>query len=254
MSEISICIPTYEYGGKGIYFLSKLLDSIEMQTFKDFNIVISDHSRNEDIMNFCRDSDYDFEFTYIKNVNGRGYQASNTNCALEYAEGRIIKLIYQDDIFIDTQALEKIKRVFDESDCKWIIHGFSHTSDGIETYRDCVPKWCDMMLEGRNLLGSPSCFAVLNEYKMYMDENIKLLIDTELYHRMRCEYGMPYLIEDILIANREHDDRLSSGGITYDCYIEHPEGGWMMNKSELNYVRNKHINFYKNGSKYPDEI
>ena len=109
MSEISICIPTYEYGGKGVYFLSKLLDSIEMQTFKDFNIVISDHSRNEDIMNFCRDSDYDFEFTYIKNVNGRGYQAVNTNCALEYAEGRIIKLIYQDDIFIDTQALEKIK-------------------------------------------------------------------------------------------------------------------------------------------------
>jgi hypothetical protein len=205
-------------------------------------------------MNFCRECDYDFEITYIQNSNGRGYQGPNTNCALENAEGRILKLIYQDDIFVHDQALEKIKNAFDETKCKWLLHGFTHTTDGVETHRDCIPRWCDMMLEGRNLLGSPSCFAVLNRYELSMDENIKLLVDTELYHRMRYEYGMPHIIEGILIANREHDDRLSSSGIEYDCFIEHPEGGWMSNKSELHYLRQKHKEYYKNGSKYPDEI
>lgn len=254
MSEISICIPTYEYKGKGVKFLSDLFDSIEKQTFRDFDIVISDHSKDDEIMNYCRECDYDFEITYIKNPNGRGYQAPNTNCALENADGRILKLIYQDDIFVDDQALEKIKEAFDTTNCKWLFHGFSHTTDGIETHRDCKPKWCDMMLEGRNLLGSPSCLAILNGYELDMDENIKLLIDTELYHRMRFEYGIPYLIDDILIANREHEARMSSGGIDYDAFIDHPAGGWLVNQSELNYVKEKHKEFYSNGKKYPDEI
>jgi len=253
MSEISVCIPTYEYKGKGVKYLDELFKSLSTQTFQDFDVVISDHSKDNEIMNFCRECDYDFEMTYIQNPNGRGFQAPNTNCALENAEGRILKLIYQDDIFVDDKALEKIKNAFNTSECKWLFHGFTHTTDGVETHRDCVPRWCDMILEGRNLLGSPSCIAMLNECKMYMDENIKLLIDTELYHRMRFEYGMPAFIFDVLIANREHDDRTSASGIQYDIQIDHPEGAWLMNRYELEYVTGKHNAFCESGRKYPDE-
>jgi glycosyltransferase involved in cell wall biosynthesis len=253
MSEITICIPTYEFNGRGVEFLSELFDSISTQTFQDFDIVISDHSEDDLILNFCQETEHDFEITYIQNPNGRGYQASNTNCALENAEGKIIKLIYQDDIFVDKDALQKIKNKFDRTDCKWLFHGFTHTTDGVETHRDCAPKWTDMMLEGRNLLGSPSCVAMLNSCKMYMDENIKLLIDTELYHRMRMEYGMPEFISDVLIANREHPGRTSSSGIQYDIQINHPEGGWLVNRSELEYIEGKHKQFCRGGRKYPDE-
>lgn len=253
MPEVSICIPTYEFNGKGVKFLSELFDSIEKQSFKDFDIVISDHSVNDEILKFCQNTKYEFEITYIKNPNGRGYQSSNTNCLFQNAEGKILKLIYQDDLFVGDDALKKIKNAFDFSNCKWMFHGFTHTIDGIETHRNCTPQWSDMMLEGRNLLGSPSCSAFLNGYQMDMDENIKLLIDTELYHRMRINYGMPYIIADILIANREHEDRTSTSGIQYDCFIDHPEGGWMMNQKELEYVKLKHKQFYIDKRKYPDE-
>lgn len=253
MPEISICIPTYEYKGEGVKYLSELFDSLKTQTFQNFDIVISDHSADMEIMNFCRDSDYDFEVTYIQNPNGRGYQAPNTNCALENATGRILKLIYQDDIFIDDRALEKIKSAFDSTKCKWLFHGFTHTTDGIETHRDCVPFWAEMTLEGNNYLGSPSCFSVLNDSKMFMDEGLKLLIDTELYHRMRVEYGMPTIISDILIANREHNARMSASGIDYDVVCSASNGKqWMMNKKELKYIQEKHSEFIKIG-KYPDE-
>jgi glycosyltransferase involved in cell wall biosynthesis len=253
MSEISLCIPTYEYKGEGVKYLDELFKSLSTQTFQDFDIVISDHSQDQSIMNYCRDTEYDFEITYIQNPSGRGYQSTNTNCALENAESKILKIIYQDDVFVDDQALEKIKNTFDETNCKWMFHGFTHTTDGIETHRDCVPRWTDMMLEGRNLLGSPSCVAMLNECKLYMDENIKLLIDTELYHRMRMEHGAPEIISDILIANREHSGRTSSSGINYDAQIDHPEGGWLVNRSELEYIEAKHKTFCKGGRKYPDE-
>ena len=253
MPEISVCIPTYEFKGDGVKYLSDIFEGLRKQTFKDFEVVISDHSKDDEIRNYCFEQSEDFSITYMKNPNDRGFQASNINCVMENADGRIIKLLMQDDILVDDQALEKIKNKFDETDCKWLFHGFTHTSDGVETHRDCVPRWCDMMLEGRNLLGSPSCVALLSEVRLYLDTNLKLLVDTEFYHRMRYEYGMPEIISDILIANREHENRTSASGIQYDAFIEHPEGGWLINQEELDYIESKHKEFCRGERKYPDE-
>ena len=138
MSEISVCIPTYEYGGEGVTYLSKLLDSLRTQTFQEFDVVVSDHSKDDAIKNYLQTTDFDI--TYIQNPNGRGYQASNTNCALENAEGRILKLIYQDDMFVDDEALQKIYDAFTPG-IKWLFHGFTHTTDGYEFHRPCIPLW-----------------------------------------------------------------------------------------------------------------
>ena len=65
--------------------------------------------------------------------------------------------------------------------------------------------------------------------------------------------GKPCIIQDILVANRDHDDRISSDATSnYDCVYDHPEGGWLMNSKELEYVREKYSNFFPH-RKYPDE-
>lgn len=88
---------------------------------------------------------------------------------------------------------------------------------------------------------------------MYMDEKLKLLIDTELYHRMRVEYGMPMIISDVLIANREHDGRMSASGVDYNAVCSAPNGKqWLVNKQELQKIQSKHFDFLKT-KKYPDE-
>ena len=53
MSEISICIPTYEFKGDGVKYLSELFDTLRVQTFQDFNIVVSDHSVDDEIHDFA---------------------------------------------------------------------------------------------------------------------------------------------------------------------------------------------------------
>ena len=253
MSEISVCIPTYEFRGEGVKYLSEIFEGLRKQTFQDFEIVISDHSQDDEIRNYCFEQSEEFSITYMKNPNDRGYQASNINCVIENAEGRIIKLIMQDDLFVDDEALEKIKNAFDESGCKWLFHGFTHTTDGIETHRNCIPEWAEMLLEGNNLLGSPSCVAFLNESKMYLDRKLKLLVDTEFYHRMRMENGLPHIIPDILIANREHEARTSASGIDYDVVLQGIDGRkWLVNSQELNYLHQKHADFYEL-RRYPDE-
>ena len=94
MSEISICIPTYEFKGDGVKYLSELFDTLQLQTFQDFNIVVSDHSVDDKIHDFCKEKSELFEIIYIRNQYGRGNLGPNTNVALEHGTGRILKVVF----------------------------------------------------------------------------------------------------------------------------------------------------------------
>ena len=122
MTEISICIPTYEFKGDGVKYLSELFDTLRVQTFQDFNIVVSDHSVDDEIHDFCKKSSEEFEIIYIRNQYGRGNLGPNTNVALEHGTGRILKVVYQDDLFVNRDALQVLKDAYDTG-CKLsLIH------------------------------------------------------------------------------------------------------------------------------------
>jgi glycosyltransferase involved in cell wall biosynthesis len=249
MHHISIAIPTYEMKGIGDQYLSELFDTIKEQDYKNFEVCVSDHSQDNKILQVCEEYANYFEIQYYKNEETRGNGPANTNSAVEMCRGKITKLIFQDDLFINKSALSKIKSAFDETSYNWCFNGFAHTINGTEHFRPMISKWTDMMLEGRNLLGSPSCVSFLTEKFERFDENLQLLMDTDFYHRMRYNHGAPYIIEDYLTSNREHPNRISSSNVSYDKVIEHPEGSWMVNEKELNYITEKH----KNTRIYPDE-
>ena len=64
MFEFSIAIPAHDRGENGPKWMAELLDSLEKQTFQDFEVVVSDQSKSDDIMNVCKE--YDFHFTYLR--------------------------------------------------------------------------------------------------------------------------------------------------------------------------------------------
>ena len=248
MSEFSIAIPAHDRGENGPKWMAELLDTLEQQTFQDFEVVVSDQSKNDKLMNVCQE--YDFDFTYIK------YEGSvpceNINTAVDNCEGRIIKMMFSDDIFMRKDALERIKYEYDTCLCKWAFSGFANW-DGDEYFDEKLPEWREKTLEGNNHLSSPTVVSFLNECKMEFDPNLKLLLDVDFYHRMRWKYGLPNIIPEVLVANRDHDDRISSDATSqYDCVVEHPDGNWMMNSKELRYVTAKYPEFIIS-SKYPDE-
>lgn len=249
MPEISIAIPTYEMKGIGNQYLSELFETIKLQDFKDFEVCISDHSQDDSVLEICEEYANYFQIQYYKNADNIGNGPSNTNSAVEMCSGRITKLIFQDDLFINKSTLSLIKSSFDNTSCSWCINGFAHTFNGIHHFRPMIPRWTDMLLEGRNLLGSPSCVSFLTESFEKFDEKLVLLMDTDFYHRMRYKYGMPCIIDEYLISNREHNNRISSSKVKYDKVIDHPEGSWMVNEKELTYVLQKN----KNTRNYPDE-
>lgn len=242
MIELSIAIPTYEMGGFGPRYLRDLFYTISKQTFKNFEVCISDHSKDESILEVCEEYSQDFIIRYFKNLDNYGNGPANTNSAVEMCSGEYTKIIFSDDLFISNDAFKIIIEKFYATKCNWLVNAFKHTTDGKNFFRPMIPRWTDMMLEGRNLLGSPSCVAFKTDKFVEFDPKLKLLMDTDFYHRMRYKNNLPSIIETHLIANREHPNRISSANINYNYRLDHPEGSWMVNKEELDYVLEKNKN------------
>lgn len=235
MSKISICIPTYEYNGRGVLYLKELIDSIRKQTFSDFDIVISDHSVDDNISEFVYSLRNEFQIKYLKNSIGRRSQSANINVAIQNAKSKIIKIIFQDDLFFSDDYLQRVVEQFEKSDKKWLVSACNHTN-GEVYYRDFYPKWNENILTN-NTLSSPSTISVLRDYIEYFDENIKMLIDTDFYYRMFYIHGEPIYLNDVKVSNREHDQRISNAMQSSDDYQS-------ILKKEIDYVYKKNQKIY----------
>lgn len=193
--KISICIPAYEMYGYGVSYLTELLKTIKTQTYKDFEIVISDHSVNDDIQNYISTIE-DMNIVYHRNERGRGNSSINMNEAIKLATGKIIKIIHQDDYFIDDNSLNLIASCFENSNVKWGAVGFIHNNSG------------SLQRPMYRFTGCPSTSFFLNDDN-YFDENLIFINDHEMHTRLRKKYGEPFYIINTLVVIRQHDNTVS---------------------------------------------
>lgn len=209
--RFSICIPVWEQHGFGLQYLKDLIHSIQIQTFQNYEIVISDHSKNWKIFDFClEESKKDYILRYFKYNENYGNGVANLNNILKRAEGEIIKVMFQDDFMFDRRCLQKFNEAFKYKSNKWAVCGYNHTRDCIHFERFMVPSWNDKLLEGVNTISSPSVLAFRNENVELFDENLTMLMDVAYYYRLGQRYGMPSVIEDCLVTNRCHENQISS--------------------------------------------
>lgn len=210
--SISIAIPTWECHGKGDEFLDDLLRTIKIQTFTNFEVVISDHSESDLIYNKIQEFEDDFKIVYLKNKNNRGNSPANLNHAIKHCQNEIIKIMFQDDFFYDDEALEKIDYALKHSDKEWLLNGTNHTHDhGHSFYWDFYPSFNDNLLKGVNTISSPSVVSFKREINIQFDESLIYLMDVDFYYAMREKYGEPIYYNDILVSNRfPHENSISS--------------------------------------------
>lgn len=211
--KISICIPVWEQYGTGLIYLNDLLNSILKQTFKEYEIVISDHSKDDKISDYVLGVMYHNYFPsviYKRYKENYGNGVSNLNNALRLATGEIIKIIFQDDFMFHDKCLESFYKIFQNEDVNWAVCGCNHTRDGINFERYMVPSWNDKLLDGENTISSPSVLAFRNKDIELFDENLTMFMDVEYYYRLGQRYGLPTVIDDCLVTNRCHPNQISS--------------------------------------------
>jgi len=199
-------------------FLVKYLSHLMYQTFKDFDVVISDQSEGDNLKTICDTFLHVLNIRYVRNTSEKKNAANNVNFAIRHATGEIIKLLYMDDFFVDQEALQKISNAFDSNpESKWFISGFTVCNeDRTKFFGTRLPWYENKYVNGDNTTGNPSNYSVRREYALEMDEDLLWLVDGEYFYRSYYHYGDPIKINDILVCLMDrldgafHDESIKS--------------------------------------------
>lgn len=212
--NISVAIPTFEYYGMGINMLNDLFLSLYLQQDIDsFQVVVSDHSVNNEIENFCNLNFYNLNIKYIRNSLKRGNPGNNHNNVIDHSDGKIIKLMQQDDFFYDHLALNKIYNALSNSDHSWLVNGCIHTEDDGRTFvRPHFPFWnFSMLKQNVNNIGGVSTLAIKKNVISRFDEKTRMLLDVDMYFNLQSKYGDAIYYKDLLTVSRcREENRLSA--------------------------------------------
>lgn len=191
--KISVCIPTYEMHGKAKELLVRSFDMLKKQTYKDFEIIISDNSEDDVVKNLCGDEKYkSLDIKYYKNP--RKGLSVNTNESMKKANGELIKILYMDDYLADEHSLAKIAENFKGS---WMVTGCGHDNGDGQIINTHFPKYTEKIYMGKNTIGSPSVVTIKNENILFFDESLSWMLDCDYYKKLYDRYGEPNILNEI---------------------------------------------------------
>ena len=205
--RMSVAIPCYEIDGKGYELIEKNLSILSIQTFKDFEVIISDQSLDNKIKDVCSNWSNRLDIKYFKDSN-RGSCPANTNNALRNCSGDIIKILFQDDYLSSLNSLQIISDSFDE-DTIWLASAYVHTKDNTNFFNYHLPTMNDKIYVV-NTIGTPSCITIRNKDKIYLDEDLHVFCDCEYYKRIYDKFGMPKIISTVTMVNFIWDGQLTN--------------------------------------------
>ena len=202
MKYLSVCISTYEMGGKGPEFLRWNFDRLTKQTFKDFEVVVSDQSKNDEIKKVCDEYRGKLDIVYLAETQHRGNASENINNAIRHASGKLIKILFLDDFLYSDDSLKQIVDAFDIDKDHWLVTASEHTKDGVTFYRPMYPRYDDETILFKNSISCPSVLTVKNESPLMFDPKLSWRMDLDYYKRCYEAFGAPKILNTINAVNR----------------------------------------------------
>jgi len=211
---ISICVPAYDMNGAGSKCIKQLLQSISAQTYQNYEVIISDHSTNNNIKSIVEDFKNN-KFKHYFNVNNIGSSSGNLNNAIKEASSDFIKVMFQDDFFVNPDSISIINDLFNKQ-INWGVCSCIHYSSSTkEFYRPHFPYWQTNIKKGENTLGCPSVLF-FKRCELEFDVDLLWYMDTDFYYRLFLKYGPPHIEKKILTGVREDNTRVTNTLITND--------------------------------------
>lgn len=227
---ISICIPTYN----GERYLQEALDSINKQTYSNFEVIISDDSSKDNTLiiveNFKKTVNFPV-FIFEHKPTGIG---ANWNHCIKKSKGEYIKFLFQDDVLEPNCLEEQLKdiqklnlsvicsaRTIIDSASQEVVHGkwfesFGNLHRKINFVNDiCIYK--KETLRERtyftfNFFGEPDTFLyhkTIFENVGFFSEEYKQLLDLEFSYRILDKYNIG-IINKKLLKFRYHPFQASN--------------------------------------------
>ena len=239
---ISICIPAY----KNVHYLQRLLQSISIQTFKDFEVIITDDSPNDDVEQMVG-KQQNLKVEYHKNNPAQGMPC-NWNYSISKAKGEWIKIMHDDDWFSSPDSLQKFSDATLNSSKSFIFSAYKdvHTHSGKEVNEFFEPSKKVLLDEdplnlfSLNVIGHPSTIMHKKDTAILYDPQFKWVVDIDFYIRYLQKYpGYEYIPE--MLVNIGIDENQLSAQYYKNPKVEIPEYFEMLHKHGIKITDHKYV-------------
>ena len=211
---ISICIPAY----KRIVDLEKLLNSIGKQTFKNFEVIITDDSPDNTVEDFCSNYPHQFKLIYYRNNTPLG-TPENWNEGIRRATGEWVKLMHDDDYFASDNSLAiYVEHIKGNSVAQVFYSAFIFEDVKNKTKRTISCNWYDRLflklspyhMLRRNYFGNPSCIIIKKNVPYLYDNRFKYIVDFAYYIELLKNKINYYYIPEVLIHVGINDEQVTN--------------------------------------------
>ena len=199
---ISICIPAFGRTG----FLKRLLDSIEIQTYPDYEVVITDDSPDFAVKELVERHPVRSKIQYFRNSETLG-TPENWNEGLRRAKSEWIKIMHDDDWFSGPESLGYFADIVSSGKNSFCFSAYSNVfSDGrsvpvniSERQLKALMNMPEMLLAA-NRIGPPSVVIFKKDLNVIFDKRMRWLVDIDFYIRYLNKHPTAAFIPEKLVS------------------------------------------------------
>jgi glycosyltransferase involved in cell wall biosynthesis len=217
LPKVSICIPAYKQPEN----LLRVLKSVIIQNFKDYEVVITDDSSDNSVGLVVEEFRERANIRYYKNKTRKG-SPGNWNEAIRLASGEYIKILHHDDWFSGENSLAEFVDTLERNPkanfafCPSLNYGadgkprFVNTTSETQITRLAADS--SVLFQG-NFIGAPSATIYRRPVDQEFDPRMKWLVDIDFYIRVLSDKrGFVYIRRPLICVSLE-----SPGKITDEC-------------------------------------
>jgi glycosyltransferase involved in cell wall biosynthesis len=202
---ISICIPAYRRTG----LLKRLLDSIELQTFRNFEVIITDDSPGGEVRELVENHSLNPVIRYFKNPKTLG-SPENWNEGLRKAAYDWIKIMHDDDWFSGPESLRFFAEAIENGRNRFYFSAFTNVfPNGLSEAIPVKKAWLQELnqfpevLMAANRIGPPSAVILKKDVLIYFDNRMKWLVDIDFYIRyLKKHPPATYIPQNLVLIGR----------------------------------------------------
>lgn len=233
LPQLSICIPAYQKPQA----LKRLLQTVEKQTYKQFEIIITDDTANNEVADIAALFANKMVVKYYKNAVSLG-MAGNWNKCIENANFNWIKMMHDDDFFTHENALQIFAESIQTGNYDFVFSAANKVGkNDIEVSKLDANKLASFKenidcLIFQNYIGHPSVTLFKKDIAIQFDKSFKWVIDIDFYIRYLHKNQRWHYIDETLVSITKDENQVSAG-----CFnnpkVEIPEYLSLLEKLKL---------------------
>jgi glycosyltransferase involved in cell wall biosynthesis len=229
---ISICIPAY----RRTLLLKRLLDSIQTQSFRDFEVIITDDSPSQEVGDLVAGHPLQSQIRYVKNALTLG-SPENWNEAVRQSAGEWIKIMHDDDWFSGPESLAGFAKALMSQRSRFYFSAYTNRLDDGAAQTIHIPplrlraiqRNPELLMAG-NHIGPPSVVIFKKDESLVFDNRMQWLVDIDFYIRYLKKFPVARYLSQPLVQIGISQSQVTQSSFGHPA-VEIPEHFMLLEKT-----------------------